>query len=182
MLTHYEVVYLVHPDRSTQVPEMIDRNKKIVAEGQGEIHRIEDWGRRPLCYMIDRNHKAHFVLMNVECDVATIESIKTAFRYNDSVIRYQVIRVDDKVTTPSPMAHEANQNRPNLMSHREFRDIKEIDYKNVAYLSNFLMDTGRIVPARLSQMTAKQQRQLSREIKRARFLSLLPFCDRHRMQ
>ena len=90
-MRHYEVVFLVHPDRSEQVPGMIDRYSSIVKEGGGNVHRIEDWGRRQLAYPINKIHKAHYALLNVECGKETLEEINTAFRFNDAVLRNIVI-------------------------------------------------------------------------------------------
>lgn len=100
-MRHYEIVFLVHPDQSEQVPSMIDRYKNTIAEGGGKIHRLEDWGRRQLAYPINKIHKAHYVLMNVEMSQAVHDELTTNFRYNDAVLRNIVIRCDDAVTEES---------------------------------------------------------------------------------
>lgn len=103
MQRHYEIVFLVHPDQSNQVPAMIERYQSMIQQGGGAIHRLEDWGRRPLAYPINKIHKAHYVLMNIECNQDILNELETAFRYNDAVMRNLVIRMNEAVTEPSPM-------------------------------------------------------------------------------
>ena len=103
-MRHYEVVFLVHPDQSEQVPAMIERYSAIVTDGKGTIHRVEDWGRRQLAYSINKIHKAHYVMLNIECDGDTLAELENTFRFNDAVIRHLVIRRDNAVTEPSPLA------------------------------------------------------------------------------
>ena len=105
-MRHYEVVFLVHPDQSEQVPAMIERYSAIVTDGKGTIHRLEDWGRRQLAYPINKLHKAHYVLMNVEAPTEVISELETTFRYNDAVLRNLVMRTKDAVTEASPLAKE----------------------------------------------------------------------------
>jgi small subunit ribosomal protein S6 len=102
-MRHYEIVFLVHPDQSEQVPTMIERYKSIVESDGGLIHRLEDWGRRHLAYTINKIHKAHYVLMNVECSTAAIEEFENIFRYNDAIIRNMIMRVQAAVTNDSPV-------------------------------------------------------------------------------
>jgi len=102
----YEVVFLVHPDQSEQVPAMIERYSNIISQHKGKIHRLEDWGRRPLAYPINKMMKAHYVLMNIECDQATVDELSENFRYNDAVIRNMILRASRAVTEPSPIAKE----------------------------------------------------------------------------
>lgn len=102
-MRHYEIVVMVHPDQSDQVPAMTERYKNMIAAGEGKIHRLEDWGRRQLAYPIAKAHKAHFVLMNVECNDATLIELEGAFRFNDAVIRKLVVKMDDAVTAQSPL-------------------------------------------------------------------------------
>ena len=112
-MRHYEIVFLVHPDQSEQVPAMIDRYKKVIEDAKGTIHRLEDWGRRQLAYQIQKIHKAHYVMMNIECDQATLDELETAFRFNDAVLRNLVIRRKAAITEPSPMAQtEERDSRP----------------------------------------------------------------------
>ncbi len=103
-MRHYEIVFMVHPDQSPQVPAMVDRYKAIVEADGGTVHRLEDWGRRQLAYSIQKVHKAHYVLMNVECNQAALDELEHAFRFNDAVLRSMVMRRDEAVTDPSPLA------------------------------------------------------------------------------
>lgn len=103
---HYEVVFLVHPDQSEQVPAMIERYSNLISQHKGKIHRLEDWGRRPLAYPINKIMKAHYVLMNIECDQATVDELSENFRYNDAVIRNMVLRTNRAITEPSPISKE----------------------------------------------------------------------------
>jgi small subunit ribosomal protein S6 len=103
-MRHYEIVFMVHPDQSEQVPAMIDRYRGMIESTKGAIHRLEDWGRRQLAYPISKIHKAHYVLMNIECDQATLNQLQSAFRFNDAVIRNLIIGRDAAITDPSPLA------------------------------------------------------------------------------
>jgi small subunit ribosomal protein S6 len=103
-MRHYEIVFLVHPDQSEQVPAMIDRYKGMIAAGNGKVHRLEDWGRRQLAYPIAKVHKAHYVLLNIECDQKTLAELIGAFRFSDAVLRHLVTSVETALTEPSPMA------------------------------------------------------------------------------
>lgn len=105
-LRHYEVVFLVHPDQSEQVPAMIERYSNIISQHKGKVNRLEDWGRRPLAYPINKIMKAHYVLMNIECDQAAIDELSDNFRYNDAVIRNMVLRVSRAINEPSPISKE----------------------------------------------------------------------------
>ena len=105
-MRHYEIVFIVHPDQSEQVPAMIERYKGMVGARSGTIHRLEDWGRRQLAYPIQKMHKAHYVLMNIECDQATLDELSHAFRFNDAVLRHLIVNMSEAVTTPSPMMKE----------------------------------------------------------------------------
>jgi small subunit ribosomal protein S6 len=108
-MRHYEIVFLVHPDQSEQVPAMIERYKGIIAAGEGRAHRLEDWGRRQLTYPIAKVHKAHYVLMNIECDQKVLDELTGAFRFSDAVLRHLVVNMDAAVTEPSPMAKAADE-------------------------------------------------------------------------
>jgi small subunit ribosomal protein S6 len=102
-MRHYEVVFLVHPGQSEQVPAMVERYRGNIEKRGGVIHRFEDWGRRQLAYPINKVHKAHYVLMNIECDAEALEELESAFRYNDAVLRNLIVRRDAAVTEPSPL-------------------------------------------------------------------------------
>jgi small subunit ribosomal protein S6 len=103
-MRHYEIVFLVHPDQSEQVPAMIERYKGMITAGNGAVHRVEDWGRRQLAYPIAKVHKAHYVLLNIECDAKTLNELTGAFRFSDAVLRHLVVKMDKAETEPSPMA------------------------------------------------------------------------------
>jgi small subunit ribosomal protein S6 len=105
-MRHYEMVFIVHPDQSEQVPAMIERYRTMVTGRGGKLHRLEDWGRRQLAYPIQKLHKAHYVLMNLECDDETLNELEHAFRFNDAVLRHLTVRMDEAVTAPSPMMRE----------------------------------------------------------------------------
>ena len=108
-MRHYEIVFLVHPDQSEQVPAMIERYKGLIAADGGKVHRLEDWGRRQLAYPIAKVHKAHYVLMNVECGTEVMKELENAFRFNDAVIRNLILTMDEAVTEPSPMAKSKDE-------------------------------------------------------------------------
>ena len=103
-MRHYEIVFLVHPDQSEQVSAMVDRYRAMIEGGNGRIHRLEDWGRRPLAYPIDKIHKAHYVLMNIECGQEVLDELVSAFKFNDAVLRNLILGRKCAVTEPSPMA------------------------------------------------------------------------------
>jgi small subunit ribosomal protein S6 len=108
-MRHYEVVFLVHPDQSEQVPAMLERYKGVISADGGQIHRLEDWGRRQLAHTINKVHKAHYVLMNIECSQAALDELLNLFKFNDAVLRNLVIKRDEAVTEPSPLAKSASE-------------------------------------------------------------------------
>lgn len=105
-MRHYEVVFIVHPDQSEQDPAMIERYQTLLKTNSGSIHRLEDWGRRQLAYPIQKIHKAHYVLMNIECDQKTLEELETSFKFNDAVLRHLTFATKGPVSSPSPMMKE----------------------------------------------------------------------------
>ncbi|MEN9560288.1 MAG: hypothetical protein RLZZ502_1499 [Pseudomonadota bacterium] len=105
-MNHYEITFLVHPDQSEQVPTMVERYQSLITSKGGKIHRSEDWGRRQLAYPIADMYKAHYLCMNVECDVPTLVELETAFKFNDAVLRHLTIRMKKAETTPSVMMSE----------------------------------------------------------------------------
>ena len=105
-MRHYEIVFIVHPDQSEQVPAMIERYRSTVTSRGGKLHRLEDWGRRQMTYPIQKMHKAHYVLMNIECDQETLVELEHAFKFNDAVLRHLIVKMDRAWTTPSPMMKE----------------------------------------------------------------------------
>ena len=102
-MRHYEIVLLVHPDQSEQVPGMLDRYRALVENNGGKVHRSEDWGRLQLAYTIAKLHKAHYLMLNIECDAATLEELEGIFRFNDAILRHLVVRKDEAETEPSIM-------------------------------------------------------------------------------
>ncbi|ADZ92476.1 30S ribosomal protein S6 [Marinomonas mediterranea] len=118
-MRHYEIVFLVHPDQSEQVPAMIERYTNLITEDGGQVHRLEDWGRRQLAYPINKIHKAHYVLMNIEASEAVLAELNDTFRYNDAIIRNMVIRRKDAVTEVSPI--KAAESREDRRPQREER-------------------------------------------------------------
>ena len=107
-MRHYEIVFLVHPDQSEQVPAMVERYRTMITAGGGQVHRLEDWGRRQLAHSINKVHKAHYVLMNVECDQAVLAELVGAFRFSDAVLRHLVMGRDDAVSEASPLVKSAD--------------------------------------------------------------------------
>lgn len=105
-MRHYEVVFIVHPDQSEQVPAMIERYRTLVTSNGGAMHRLEDWGRRQLAYPIQKIHKAHYVLMNIECNQAVLDELELAFKFNDAVLRHLTMSTKTAVIDPSPMMKE----------------------------------------------------------------------------
>ena len=124
-MRHYEIVFIVHPDQSEQVPSMIERIQKSVTANKGNIHRLEDWGRRQLAYPIQKIHKAHYVLMNIECSLESLAELEHNFKFNDAVIRHLVVSKKTAVTSESPMMGEEKsksllgENKNNTKSEAE---------------------------------------------------------------
>jgi small subunit ribosomal protein S6 len=105
-MRHYEIVFIVHPDQSEQVPQMVERYKGVIAAKSGTVHRLEDWGRRQLTYPIQKVHKAHYVLMNIECDNETLAELEHSFKFSDAVLRHLIIKMPKALIAPSPMMRE----------------------------------------------------------------------------
>jgi len=110
-MRHYEIIFLVHPDQSEQVPSMVDRYKTLIKNNKGVVHRFEDWGRRQLAYPINKIHKAHYVLLNIECDDNTLKEITNSFRFNDAILRNLVLQRKYAITEPSPMLQPKEDKR-----------------------------------------------------------------------
>ena len=108
-MRHYEIIYLVHPDQGNQVRGMMERYRDLIKKNSGKVHRLEDWGRRQLAYPIAKAYKAHYILMNVECENSVIDELENVFRFNDAVIRHLIIRTKAAVTEPSPMYREKTE-------------------------------------------------------------------------
>ncbi len=118
-MRHYEIVFIVHPDQSEQVPGMVERYRQTVAGRNGKIHRLEDWGRRQLTYPIQKVHKAHYILMNVECDNETLNELDHAFKFNDAVLRHLIVKMSEAMTAPSPMMKEEKSRSLNAPAAEE---------------------------------------------------------------
>ncbi len=125
-MRHYEIVIMVHPDQSDQVPGMLERYKKLITDGQGQIHRLEDWGRRQLAYPINKVHKAHYILMNIECNREILAELHHNFRFNDAVIRNLILQQKEAVTSPSAMLEHKDE-RVEARSHAEIAATEEIE-------------------------------------------------------
>ncbi|WP_348666179.1 30S ribosomal protein S6 [Arsenophonus symbiont of Ornithomya chloropus] len=133
-MRHYEIIFMVHPDQSDAVSNMIERYTKLIIDAQGKIHRLEDWGRRQLAYMIKKLHKAHYVLINVEAPQETIDELETIFRFNDAIIRSMIIRIKRVITESSPMMIK---NKENCLSHDSVYEYQEkLKIKSVEYKEN----------------------------------------------
>lgn len=110
-MRHYEIIFLVHPDQSEQVPGMVERYTTTVTSNGGAVHRLEDWGRRQLAYSINKIHKAHYILMNVECDDVALEELNTSFRYNDAILRNMIVSMNEAITEESPIMKAEKESR-----------------------------------------------------------------------
>ena len=127
-MRHYEIVFLVHPDQSEQVPAMVEKYQGMVTEAGGQVHRSEDWGRRQLAHPINKVHKAHYALLNVECPLDVLQEIKSAFKFNDAVLRHMVLSRDEAITEASPMAvavAEEKQREKEAQQRREAKAVAE---------------------------------------------------------
>lgn len=124
-MRHYEIVFLVHPDQSEQVAGMIERYSASINDAGGAVHRLEDWGRRQMAYPINKIHKAHYILMNVECTEEVLEELTTNFRYNDAVLRNLVVRMDEAVTEESPIMKAEKESRERKANRQDRQDRRE---------------------------------------------------------
>jgi len=131
-MRHYEIVFMVHPDQSEQVTGMIQRYTDIITAAEGKVHRLEDWGRRQLAYPINKLHKAHYVLMNIEAPQSVIDELDTAFRYNDVVIRNMIMRTKTAVTAPSPMAASDDRREDRREVKKEAAPVAEVKTEEAA--------------------------------------------------
>jgi len=118
-MRHYEIVLLIHPDQSEQVPAMLERYKTLVTNGGGKVHRVEDWGRRQLAYMIQKLAKAHYLCLNIECSNAVLTELETGFRFNDAVLRHLTVKKDKAETTPSIMMKAVEREESRKASQAE---------------------------------------------------------------
>lgn len=125
-MRHYEVVFLVHPDQSEQVPAMVERYRSMIETDGGKIHRFEDWGRRQLAYPIQKIHKAHYILMNIECSQNVLDELNSAFRYNDAVLRSMVIKRDEAITDVSEIMKEKSEGERGARSDRNVSEDADL--------------------------------------------------------
>ena len=127
-MRYYEIVFLVHPDQSEQVPTMVERYQKMITDSGGSIHRNEDWGRRKLTYPINKVHKAHYILMNIECKKSIIDEIVSGFRFNDAILRYLLLNCKEAVTESSPILEDMKYEKEKELKTKEIRNEKnEVD-------------------------------------------------------
>ena len=124
-MRHYEIVFLVHPDQSEQVPGMVERYKTLVENSGGKVHRQEDWGRRQLAYTINKIHKAHYILMNIECDASIREELESIFKYNDAIIRSMIIKRNRPITEDSPLKEEEEESKSKPTASDNASDASE---------------------------------------------------------
>lgn len=193
-MRNYEILLLVHPDQSEQVPAIVERYQSLIKKEGGSISRFEDWGRCQLAYPIRKLHKAHYVLMNITCNQATLDELVHLFRFSDAILRHLVTVQDEVITEPSArlkpkeggakpieydFGREMGRFRRKKQSLFASTNIKEIDYKNTDLLKICLTETGKIIPSRITGASAKFQRRIALAIKQARFLALLAYCDHH---
>jgi len=127
-MRHYEIVFIVHPDQSEQVPAMIERYKAVLATAGGKVNRIEDWGRRQMAYMIDKLAKAHYVCMNIECDQKTLEELEHAFKFNDAVLRHLIIKATKAEVEPSIMMKEVQREDARKQAQTDAPVAAELDH------------------------------------------------------
>ena len=185
-MKHYEFVILFHPNQSERVSEMLERYaSQITDQYEGVVHRVQDLDRKKLHYTIQsaRTAKAHFAVINVTCSHECLEALKSNFKFNDAIIRFLVVCRDEPVTAQAIPLLEKDEKgslskTDRALMHESFK--AEDIYLNIAFLREFVLETGRIIPCRAAGIAVKQQRQVSRAIKWARFLALMPYCDRHR--
>jgi small subunit ribosomal protein S6 len=179
----YEIMLIVRPDQSDQAPEMIERYKAMIIASGGQVDRAEDWGRRSLSYAIKLEEgcikKAHYVLLNVRLTPTGLKELEEHFKFNDAIIRRLLIRVKHVITEPTGLC---DKDKVEKMGKRGFvrEELKNVDYKDIHILKRHILETGSMIPSRISGTTAMEQRRLSHAIKVARFLALLPYCDWHR--
>lgn len=126
-MRHYEVVFMVHPDQSDQVSGMIERYRSLIETDGGRVHRLEDWGRRQLAYPIQKLHKAHYVLMNIECSAAVLDELESVFRYNDAILRNMVIKCDNAITEASPLVKSQDDREDSRISSDDSSDDDDED-------------------------------------------------------
>ena len=171
-MQHYEIMLIIHPNQSDEVPEMLKRLQQTLFEKKVKVHRAENVGRRGFSYPIKRLFKGHYVLLNIECTVEGLAAYYELTRFNDAIIRSLVIKRDKAYTEKSLLLLDQDEGKT--------KKSNVIDYKNVYYLKKFLMENGRIMPGRVNNLNRRMQAWAAREIKYSRYLGLLKYCDSHR--
>ncbi len=193
-MRHYEIVLLIHPDQSEQAPAMVQRYAEIVAEQGGVVHHVEDWGRIQTAYPVVDVHKCHYFLLNVTCHQSSVDELARKFRFNDVVLRNLILQTHAPMSEASPMLKlkedDMGYDAGGMPSGNAFKRARRtpkdqrpdaiFNYKDVNYVKRFLTEVGRIVPRRLSRVSAPEQRALAKAVKIDRYLALLPYCDYHR--
>ncbi|MDG2347961.1 MAG: 30S ribosomal protein S6 [Gammaproteobacteria bacterium] len=181
MLNHYEILLIIRPEHAEKISEIIEKHKHIVEQAKGSMDRVEEWGRRNLAYSIDDIQKAFYVLLNVSCTVAEKEQLEDYYKFNEKLLRKLVIRCKKPHADKTLMMRtiEADANDTRLPKMTSFKNKDEVDYKSKRILKYYVMETGRIVPSRLTNTSMLMQRKIAKAVKLARFIALLPYCDRH---
>jgi len=129
-MRHYEIVFLVHPDCSDQVPGMLERYQSLIKASKGQVHRLEDWGRRPLAYSINKVRKAHYLLMNIECNGEVLKELENAFRYNDAILRNLILKREQAITEPSPILKEQEYSAAHRGHKASETDEYDVEYES----------------------------------------------------
>ena len=173
---HYEAVILIHPDFLTDIGQTIEHYKAMLTKDGGIVHRAEDWGKKTLAYTINDVRKANYLLFNFEVSVEQQEEFKKYLEFNDAVIRMLVRRIKTAKTAETAMRVLAKDESSNM---RQIANKYPKDYMNLPWMKANVNETGTIMPARNTELSATLQRALSRSVKLARFLSIIPYCDRH---
>ena len=173
----YEMVLVIDPAQSEQAEDTLKRYCELVEEHAGEVIRSENWGRKKLAYAINRQFKGHYIYVNFTSKHSLIELISQSYlKHNDAVLRHWIAKMGDKITVNSPL-YTVGEDAPEKYVKEDHPEY--YDFKNVRLLKDCIMETCRILPRRTTGFTAKQQRQITRSIKVARILALIPYCDRH---
>lgn len=173
----YEMVLVINPAQSEQASDTLKRYGDLVEEHGGKLIRSEDWGRKKLAYQINNQVKGHYLYINFYGTHELVQTIEQSYlKHNDAILRHWTAKMTEAVTVNSPLYTEGEDTpeKPVNESHPEY-----YDYKNVRFLKSCIMETRRILPRRTTGLNARQQRQLTRSVKVARILALIPYCDRH---
>lgn len=185
-MRHYEIIFLFHPNQSDRVDEMLKRYQTFIEEDHaGKVDRVQDLQRKKIHYTIKRckSSKAHFAMINFTGTLECLQALKDNFRFNDVIMRNLIIERKDVCTEPLKLPLlEKDEKCTTGRTHRQIiaKAFRAEDvYLNIGFLRDFVLETGRIVPARVGGLSASQQRQISKAIKWARYLGLMPYCDRH---